>query len=274
MLKNIYEDDVENESKGYNESLDPLTEKDGAESVPEEAESIIKNTINPPAPISGKPIEPDEPFDESKYEPVLGNALKIRYRIFNDTTIRSTVDDNKNAWFVADDVCKVLGYKNTFKAIADHCGKVIDSKDIDHDHCLARKITVKTNGGNQAMVAISEGDLYRLIMRSRMPEAKRFEMWVCDDLLPSLRKNNGRYVIKKKIDCKPQNGELKPATSDSEPELCELFPRMVPSVSLPVDITDRLNSVKRRLYSEGHTFPNNKEFVKFLVNRALEDLEA
>ena len=110
-------------------------------------------------------------------------------------------------------------------------------------------------------------------MRSNMPEARNFERWVVEDVLPSIRKT-GKYAVKRKIEFSNPEDQAKFEAAKTEASgQCELFPRMVPSVSLPADITDRLNSVKKRLFEQGHTFPNNKEFVKFLVNKALEDLE-
>ena len=50
-----------------------------------------------------------------------------------------------------------------------------------------------TNGGVQKMKIITEGDMYRLIMKSKLPSAEKFEEWVCDEILPSIRKTGG-YV--------------------------------------------------------------------------------
>ena len=52
---------------------------------------------------------------------------------------------------------------------------------------------VPTNGGNQTMLFIPEGDVYRLITHSKLPAAEQFERWVFDEVLPSIRKN-GAYM--------------------------------------------------------------------------------
>lgn len=85
-------------------------------------------------------------------------------------------------WFCAADVCDILGYTNSRKALADHCraGGVT-------------KRDTPTSSGIQSMTYISEGNLYRLCIKSHMPEAQKFEAWVCDEVLPSIRKT-GRYV--------------------------------------------------------------------------------
>jgi prophage antirepressor-like protein len=82
--------------------------------------------------------------------------------------------------FPATECAKVLGYRNTKDAIIRHCKGI-----VKHD--------LLTNGGNQKTNYISEGDLYRLIIRSKLPAAAAFEAWVCDEVLPSIRRN-GAYI--------------------------------------------------------------------------------
>lgn len=211
----------------------------------------------------------EEELDQNTAE-----ALRIRYRMFNGEDIRMSVDENKNVWFVADDVVKILGYtKDTAAVIKQHCNKVYDTKDLEDGKELAKKIVVKDSVGRQQnMIAISEPDLYRLIMRSHMPEARSFEKWVVEDVLPSIRKT-GKYKVSRKIDYKPAEGAQVEASEGVEPVQLELFPCNLQSVSFPRPLTDKINAAKKRLYDQGHTFPNNKEFVKFLVAKALETLE-
>ena len=247
MLSPILENDDEITETRYNESLDLLP----AENVPAMVENAPKT---------------------DELDPTTGAAIKFRYRIFNGSDIRMVIDESKQVWFVADDVCKVLGYKNTKMAISAHCNKVIDSKDmVEGETEMARKITVKdANGHGQAMIAISEPDLYRLIMRSRMPDARKFEKWVVEDVLPTIRRT-GKYAVRRKIDYTPATQPE--AAAPEVPDQCELFPNMMPSMTFPKPLTEKINEAKRRLFEHGTTFPNNKEFVKFLIAKALEDLE-
>lgn len=259
MLNPIFENEDENAVEGYTETVHPLEEKNA---------SIV------PVDYSGssaRSIVQERSVDENDLDPTTANALKLRYRIFNDTSIRMVLDDKKDVWFVADDICKLLGYtQSTSKVISVHCNKVTDSEDvIEGETELAHKIMVDTNGGKQAMIAINEPDLYRLIMRSRMPDAVKFERWVVEDVLPSIRKT-GKYAVKRKLDTLPK-------ASDSElakeaPAQLELFPRMM-SISFPKPVTDKLNATKKKPSEEGHTFPTNKDFLAFLVSKALEDFE-
>lgn len=99
---------------------------------------------------------------------------------FETTPIR-TVLINDQAWFCVTDVCRVLGYANSRDAMSKHC----------REKGVAKRDTL-TSKGKQALTFIDEGNLYRLIIKSRKEEALRFEAWVCDEVLPSIRKH-GHY---------------------------------------------------------------------------------
>lgn len=102
-------------------------------------------------------------------------------QIFNSEEfgdIRTAEIDGK-PYFVGTDVAKALGYSNPRKAILDHC-KGVTKRDTP------------TSSGVQSMSYINEGDLYRLIMKSKLPSAEKFESWVMDEVLPAIRKT-GSY---------------------------------------------------------------------------------
>ena len=88
-------------------------------------------------------------------------------------------------FFPATECAKILGYSNPQEAIRSHCKGV-------------RKILTPTKNQygatvNQSKNFMSEGDLYRLIIRSKLPAAERFERWVFDEVLPTIRKH-GAYI--------------------------------------------------------------------------------
>lgn len=87
---------------------------------------------------------------------------------------------NNNPYFCASDVAKALGYSNTRDAVSRHCKGVVKSD-------------IPTNSGVQTVSFIPEGDIYRLIMKSKLPSAEKFESWVVDEVLPTIRKTGG-YV--------------------------------------------------------------------------------
>ena len=266
MIKKIFDSEDETTESSSNESLDLLPAE---VAIQGEGDTDFDREVRG----ESLPAVKEEPPKTEELDPTTATAINLRYRIFNGSDIRMVTDDRKEVWFVADDVCKVLGYKNTKAAIATHCDKVTDSKDlVEGETELCKKITVKdANGHGQAMIAINEPDLYRLIMRSRMPDARKFEKWVVEDVLPTIRKT-GKYTVRRKIDYTPkaEDAQVVPA---EEPVQCELFPNMMPSMTFPKPLTEKINAAKVKLFNEGHTFPNNKEFVKFLITRALKDLE-
>ncbi len=87
-------------------------------------------------------------------------------------------------WFPAIKVAEILGYSNPHDAINRHS----KTKGVV-------KREVLSNGGIQNKKFIDEGNLYRLITKSKLPQAEQFEEWVFDDVLPTLRKT-GSYQIK------------------------------------------------------------------------------
>lgn len=92
-----------------------------------------------------------------------------------------TIEEDGKILFCAADVAKALGYINPRDAISRHCRGVV-------------KRDAPTQGGIQAIAFIPEGDVYRLITHSKLPSAEKFESWVFDDVLPSLRKD-GYYSL-------------------------------------------------------------------------------
>jgi len=98
---------------------------------------------------------------------------------FRGIDIRVITDDQGEPWFVAKDVADLLEYSNPHEAVRTHCKGV-------------REILIPSSGGEQMTKVMPERDVYRLIMRSKMPAAEAFEEWVVGDVLPTIRKT-GSY---------------------------------------------------------------------------------
>ena len=98
---------------------------------------------------------------------------------FNNNEIRVIKDENNEPWFVAKDIAEYLKYSNTSQAINAHCKNV-------------KTYPIETRGQVRNVQMIPERDLYRLIMRSKLPAAEVFEEWIVSDVLPSIRKT-GSY---------------------------------------------------------------------------------
>lgn len=86
-------------------------------------------------------------------------------------------------WFPAIQVAEILGYTNPRKAIRDHA----------KERGVTIRSVIDSLGRNQDKKFIDEGNLYRLITRSKLPQADEFEEWVFEDVLPSIRKH-GLYA--------------------------------------------------------------------------------
>lgn len=91
-----------------------------------------------------------------------------------------TVQNAGEIWFVANDVCEILGISDAKSSV----------REFDSDEKGVQ--TLHTLGGEQEMLVVSEAGLYRLIFRSYKPEARAFQKWVMKEVLPSIRKT-GSY---------------------------------------------------------------------------------
>ena len=88
--------------------------------------------------------------------------------------------------FPASECARILGYANPNAAVLRHC-RGITKRDIP------------SASGIQSYNYIPEGDLYRLIIRSKLPTAILFEAWICDDVIPSIRQH-GAYISTDTLD--------------------------------------------------------------------------
>ena len=101
---------------------------------------------------------------------------------FDNSPVRTT-EINNQIWFLANDVCSILEYKNPRRTIDLHC----------KEKGVTKRYTL-TSGGNQEMVYINEPNLFRLIIKSKQEKAVIFEEWVMEELLPTIRKT-GSYSL-------------------------------------------------------------------------------
>ena len=100
---------------------------------------------------------------------------------YEGTNVRTITAEDGTPLFCGKDVASILGYYNPGKAVRDHCkGGPFWTP-------------LETPGGKQQVRFITEGDIYRLIFNSKLPEAEKFEAWVTSEVLPSIRKH-GMYA--------------------------------------------------------------------------------
>lgn len=94
-----------------------------------------------------------------------------------------TVEIDGKIYFVAKDVAKALGYKRPSDAIKQHCKGTVKHRIVD------------ITGFPQMMNVIPEGDVYRLVIRSKLPTAEKFEIWIFDEVIPQIRKTGGYIPV-------------------------------------------------------------------------------
>ncbi len=114
--------------------------------------------------------------------------MTTEMRLFVNTefgTVR-TLQENGQVLFCGTDIARALGYKRPADAIAAHCKG-------------SAKYRIPTNGGPQNIKFISESDVYRLVLKSELPNAARFENWICEDVLPAIRRT-GMYATDTLLD--------------------------------------------------------------------------
>ena len=97
-----------------------------------------------------------------------------------------TVWHEGNIWFVAKDVAECLGFTHPQSAIIDHC---------NHAKVLKGGETPLLTSSPRGINIIPESDVYRLVMRSKLPAAEQFQTWVCEEVLPAIRKTGGYGVV-------------------------------------------------------------------------------
>lgn len=163
--------------------------------------------------------------------------------------VRTLIVDDK-PYFVGKDVAEILGYSNSSKAVSTHCKNGIKTM-----------IEAPSQNGNVVKTQttiIPEGDLYRLIIKSKLPKAQKFEEWVMDEVLPTIRKH-GAYMSNEVIEETLNNPDfiiglatkLKEEKQKNELQL-QLLNKQQPKVV----IADRFTSCKG--------FIDIKSFVKML----------
>ncbi|WP_291637958.1 phage antirepressor KilAC domain-containing protein [Clostridium sp.] len=99
------------------------------------------------------------------------------------------IEINSKTYLGATDSAKALGYADAINAIKQHCKK----------DGVVKHHVIDSMGRTQQMNFITEGNLYRLISKSQLPGAEKFESWIFDEVLPTIRKH-GAYMTTEKLE--------------------------------------------------------------------------
>ncbi len=169
--------------------------------------------------------------------------MNLIVKNFNTFSVRILLIDDRE-WFVANDIAKLLAYKRERDAVAQHCKKAVS-------------IAVLINSGETPLLGeglhpqtklIPESDVWRLIIKSHLPEAEKIENWIMEEVLPSIRKT-GNYSIS-------QNFQL-PEIGNSTEQIIELKNDVLETSSL-IEILRNLNPIDLfrldKFYRKFHNF--------------------
>lgn len=99
--------------------------------------------------------------------------------------LRTFVDLEGKPWIAGVDVARALGYKNPTNAVKTHCKP---------NRIIKHKMNNRLSSGNYEIIFIEESNFYRLVIKSTLPSAEKFQDWVVEEVLPSLRQT-GKYEI-------------------------------------------------------------------------------
>lgn len=175
-------------------------------------------------------------------------------QIFNNNQFGQmrTITENGNTLFCGSDVAKALGYVNPSKALNDHCRGIT-------------KRDTPTSSGVQTMSFITEGDVYRLITHSKLPTAEKFERWVFDEVLPTVRQT-GAYMTPETIEKVLMNPDTIISLATQLKELQTKVEQDKPKVQYFDTLVDRnLLTNFRDTAKELHVAP--KAFINFLLEK-------
>lgn len=169
--------------------------------------------------------------------------------IFDNNTVNIVLDNQRNIWFKAIDIGKILHYKDIKKTMKTRIDK--------EDKVMYNQIKEDNLEQNQT-IFINESGLYTLLLRSNKDEAIEFQRWITKDVLPSIRKK-GEYVLSKKIK-KSIESEFKKIITSHETKIKEqneLISKL--SRKLTKDVYEKTN----RIYI--HQFLTYEEFPLFKI---------
>jgi prophage antirepressor-like protein len=188
--------------------------------------------------------------------PDAGRPGELNLFHYQDREVR-TVIINGNPWFVAMDVCDVLG-------IADGRSSV---RLLDDDEKGVH--SVHTPGGDQRLSIINEPGLYSLILRSRKPEAKAFKRWVTHEVLPALRRG-GEIVERPRADISPLE-----VLRDTVVHLCEVRDKANMALEMGEENSARLDALEGHtggcvalVYARKHNLPTDEPWLAKLGKAA------
>lgn len=188
---------------------------------------------------------------------------------FRNTSFKINVYGTvEHPYFKASEVAKVLGYKNTNKAIINH----VDNDDkITYNklNCLAYQKVSPLLKVQPHTIFINESGLYSLILSSKLPKAKEFKHWITNEVLPSIRKT-GQYINK---DVRPKIYFNCQTESDIQKAIVNYLRNKYPKLYFTANLGELQDTEQKRItsYQMGYTKGSPDLFI-FHRNRKFEGL--
>ena len=180
------------------------------------------------------------------------NQVQFSAFTFKSNSVRVITDKNQEPWFCGTDVCDILGYSNSRDAISKHCKA----------GGVAKRYT-PTKSADQEMTFINEPNLYRLIIKSRKPEAEPFEAWVFEEVLPQIRKT-GKYQLQ------PQQLALPMVNDDFKQAMAKMVTYASQYANFQQAITGaQLEDQKRLVEFFFSSIPNGDSYL-FVFNKNIQ----
>ena len=167
-------------------------------------------------------------------------------------------------WFPATQCARILGYSDPFKAIKLHCNSE------GWVNC-----PVLTNGGTQQVKYINEGNLYRLIVSSKLPQAEKFERWVFDEVLPSIRHSGGYVGNVEELIAKTAAAVVSEVMKQLLPSMCSVNPVDEAFEAEEIEITqsEKYKSKKQSPTIDALDDDLKNQVVKMINPNSKEDME-
>ena len=160
----------------------------------------------------------------------MNSEIEIHNFENKDVRIIGTYQD---PWFAVKDICSILELSNA----------TMTMKNIPEKWKGLKNIT--STSGNQEMLIVNESGLYKLIMRSNKPIAEKFQEWVCEEVLPSIRKK-GEFVLqeyKQKLDQQKSLLEEQQSVVEQQKSLLEQKDDRIKKLQRETQVIDGKNVV-------------------------------
>ncbi|EJF07511.1 prophage antirepressor [Thiovulum sp. ES] len=185
---------------------------------------------------------------------------------FNDFQVRILLINGKE-YFIAKDIAEILQYKNTRDAVSKHCKNSTTVENFKGSDLRQLNLSDVFGNNYKKVKLIQEPDVWRLIIKSEMPEAEKIEKWIFEEVLPQIRKT-GSYSIKKKAETEKHVPQTSLEIVENGIQILTKFRDLNPVEQIELDTFHKNKNGESLLEQFGKSFKNSyflpTELGKFL----------